>query len=147
MKNCLSLALVLCPLSSFLLLGAPAAKPQPAAVPATGAAAKIEQMVKAVLPEEKIDRMAGFFAPVVKRYQPTMQKFQREWATAQAKIPVLVKYLPKADEALAEARKMKVPAKYEQEKEGYLNQLETLLTMTKTTLALASSLSNQKGTK
>lgn len=113
-------------------------------VKATGWAAKLEQMVQAMVPQEKLDKMAGFFAPVVKNHMQDFNQFQGEYQSATQKLPVLMKYLPKAESALAEAKEMKVPDRYEAEKAEYIGEVEALLTMTKMSVKLANKM---KGTK
>ena len=109
-------------------------------VAATGWAAKIEQMATAMLPQKRVDEMMGFFAPVVKKYLPVFNQFQQEYQTAQQKLPVVLKYLPKADAAVAEAKTMKVPAKYEAQKAEYISEVESFLSMTKMSANFANSL-------
>ena len=100
-----------------------AASPAPARK-ATGWAARAEQMALAMLPQDKFNEAAGFFGPVSKKYLPTFQKFQREYLAAREKLPVLRKYMPDAEAALADAKAMKVPARYEAKKAEYVKMLE-----------------------
>lgn len=109
-------------------------------VKATGWAAKMEQLAMAMLPQERVDQMMGFFGPVVKKYMPVFNQFQQEYQTAQQKLPVVLKYLPKADEAVAEAKAMKVPAKYEAQKAEYVGEVESFLSMAKMSANLANRL-------
>jgi len=100
-------------------------------------AAKVEQLATTMLPQEKLNRAMGFFGPVTKKYLPVFQQFNAEYLTSANKIATVKKYLPKADAALAEARAMKVPAKYEKEKAEYLQMAEGFLMMTKLTIRFA----------
>ena len=124
-------------LSLVALVGVAAETTTQAKKPTSGWAAKIEQTVEAMMPTQKVDRMVGFFAPVVKKYMPTFQQFQAEYQTAEKKLPVIEKYLPKADAAVAEAKTMTVPEKYVAEKNQYISQVETLLSMVRMTTNLA----------
>lgn len=107
-------------------------------IKATGMAARLEQMAYVMLPEEKMDRMMGFFGPVTKKYLPVFNQFQQEYVAAAQKLPVIVKYVPQAENAIADARVMKVPAKYEAEKAEYINMTESFLLMLKMSLKLGS---------
>ena len=100
-------------------------------------AAKIEQLAEKMMPKEKLNRALGFFGPVTKKYLPVFDQFNTEYLTGTNKIATVKKYLPKADAALAEAKAMKIPAKYEQEKAGYIRTAETFLSLTKLTVRLA----------
>ena len=111
-------------LSAAPLSAAGAAKP--AAEPSGGMVAMAEALVER-LPAEKLDRAAGFFGPVVKKYQGVLWDFQDEYFEARTiseKAAVIVKYQPKVDEALADAKAMRVPARYEEEKAGYIRVAE-----------------------
>ena len=129
--------LLIAMLSLAALVGAAAETKTQAKKPATGFVAKIEQTVEAMMPTQKVDRMMGFFAPVVKTHMPTFQQFQAEYQTAEKKLPVIEKYLPKADAAVADAKAMTVPEKYVAEKNQYISQVETLLSMVRMTTTLA----------
>ena len=110
-----------------------------AAAPASASAklvAKAEQMAMSMLPQEKFDKAVGFFGPVAKKYMPVMQDFQKEYKAAKEKIPVIEKYLPQAEAAYADAQAMQVPAKYEQEKQGYLKMVNRFLSVVKMSLAV-----------
>jgi len=98
---------------------------------------KVEQLAQAMIPQEKLNRAMGFFGPVTKKYLPIFNDFNAEYQKSTSKIAVVKKYLPKADAALAEAKAMKVPAKYEKEKAEYIQTAEGFLMMTKLTIRLA----------
>lgn len=108
-------------------------------VKATGMAAKLEQLAYAMLPEEKLNRAMGFFGPVTKKYLPVFNQFQREYNAAEKKLPVIAKYAPQAEKALADAKAMKVPAKYEAEKAEYLDMAGGFVMMLKMSMRLYSS--------
>lgn len=72
------------------------------------------------LPQEKLNRAAGFFGPVVKKHLPTLKAFHREYAAASDKSAVIVKFAPKVDAVLADAKEMKVPPRFEKEKAEYI---------------------------
>jgi len=88
---------------------------------------KLELLAEKMLPEKQLDEAAGFFGPVVKKYQPVMESFRREYDAAQDKLAVALKYVPQVDAALADARKMKVPPKYEAKKAEYVKMFEAFV--------------------
>ena len=96
----------------------------------------LEQLAERLFPAERMNRAAGFFGPVVKKYQPVFDRFGAEYAAAPNKLAVVAKYMPEADRAMAAARRMRVPAKYEQEKAEYLRLFQTLLTSAKLAVRL-----------
>lgn len=101
-----------------------AAAPRPAAGDRFAAAA---EALFARLPQERFNRAAGFFGPVVKKYLPTVKAFHRDYAAASNRMAVIVRYAPALDAALADAKKMKVPPRYEREKAGYLRMAEAFV--------------------
>jgi len=98
---------------------------------------KVEQLAQAMIPQEKLNKAMGFFGPVTKKYLPVFNAFSKEYNTNTNKIATVKRYLPKADAALAEAKAMKVPAKYEAEKAEYIQTAEAFLMMTKLTIRLS----------
>ena len=141
----LTLTFVCLSASAVIAAGTPSAAP--AQTPkSTGFAARIESLAESMLPKERVDRMMGFFAPVVKKYMPTFQQFQVEYQTAEKKLPVIEKYLPKADAAVAEAKAVTVPEKYVAQKEQYIGEVETLLSMVRMSTSLARRLSGGQTT-
>jgi hypothetical protein len=100
-----------------------AAAPRPAA---DRFAAAAEALV-ARLPQERLNRAAGFFGPVVKKYLPTVKAFHRDYAAASNRMAVIVRYAPALDAALADAKKMKVPPRYEREKAEYIRLAEAFV--------------------
>jgi len=112
---------------------------KPTGVKATGWAARAEQMAMSVMPQESFNEAAGFFGPVAKKYLPTFQSFQREYLAAKEKLPVVVKYMPKAEAALADAKAMKVPARYEQRKAEYIRMIEGFMGVLRMAMAVAGT--------
>jgi len=97
---------------------------------------KYERLAAAMLPQDKVERAKGFFGPVVKKYQPIFDRFQSEFQTAKNKRAVVEKYLPDAESALADAKAMKVPAKYETEKAEYIRMADTFMSVLRVTVAI-----------
>ena len=97
-------------------------------------AAKLEQLAEKMIPQKELNEAMGFFGPVTKKYLPVFNQFNDEYLSGSNKIAVVKKYLPKADAALAEATAMKIPAKYEQQKAGYLQKARAFLTLVKLTV-------------
>ncbi len=112
-----------------------AAAKTPAAVASasSGFADKVEDLAARMLPQKKLNDMMGFFGPVTKKYMPVFDQFNAEYLKSANKLAVIRKYLPQADAALAEARQMRVPAKYEARKAEYLRLLSGFLSVTRFT--------------
>ena len=89
--------------------------------------AHAEQAVLSMLPTNAVNEAAGFFGPVTKKYLPTFEKFRAEFRTTTNKLSVVERYLPKAKEAYAEAKAMKIPEKYAAKKEEYLKMFDKFL--------------------
>lgn len=89
-------------------------------------AGPLEALVEA-LPAEKIDRAAGFFGPVVKKYLPDMDALQVEYERSPEKVAVIARYMPKIEAALADAKAMRVPPRYEAEKAEYIRIASSLV--------------------
>jgi len=94
----------------------------------------VEQLAQSMIPKEKLNKAMGFFGPVTKKYLPVFNTFNAEYQKSTNKIATIRKYLPQADSALAEAKAMKVPAKYEAEKAEYIQMAEGFLMMVKLTV-------------
>ena len=109
-----------------LLLAAPSAFPEPS----------VEQLARSLFPAEKMNEIAGFFGPVTKRYMPVITKFGAEYEAANDKIKVIAKYLPQAEKALAEARKMKVPPRFAAEKANYIRLFDVVMASARLSVAL-----------
>ena len=90
-------------------------------------AAKVERLAEKMLPQKELNEMLGFFGPVSKKYLPVFKRFNTEYLDGTNKIATVKKYLPQANAALAEAKAMKVPARYEAKKADYVAKLETFL--------------------
>ena len=99
----------------------------------TAFANKVEALAEKMLPQKDVDEMMGFFGPVTKKYLPVFKSFNTEYLSGTNKLATVRKYLPQADAALAEARAMRIPPKYETQKATYLKRLETFLTVVKFT--------------
>lgn len=112
---------------------------KPAAVKATGWAARAEKMALALMPQDKFNEAAGFFGPVAKKYMPTFEDFQKEYLAAKEKLPVVAKYLPSAEAAFADAKAMKVPEKYEAKKAEYVKMLEGFMGVLRMAMALSGT--------
>ena len=108
-----------------------AAKPAATRTAAATAPTVFDQICERLLPPEKVNAAVGFFAPVAKKYMPEFESFSAAYETAADKTAVVARYLPTADKAMAEARAMSVPAKYEQEKARYLQIFDAALVAAK----------------
>ena len=114
------------PLVVVLLSSLPSPAVDTAALKAA-CAAKVEQLATKMLPEKELNEMLGFFGPVSKKYLPVFRRFNTEYLDGTNKLATVKKYLPQANAALAEAKAMKVPARYETKKADYISKLETFL--------------------
>ena len=97
----------------------------------TAFANKVEALAEKMLPQKEVDEMMGFFGPVTKKYLPVFKSFNTEYLSGTNKLATVRKYLPQADAALAEARAMRIPPKYEAQKATYLKRLEAFVTVVK----------------
>ena len=113
-------------LTAVLQLSLPSPAVDAAALKAA-CAAKVEQLAERMLPEKELNEMLGFFGPVSKKYLPVFKQFNTEYLDGTNKLATVKKYLPQANAALAEAKAMKVPARYEAKKASYISKLETFL--------------------
>ena len=100
-------------------------------------ATPVEQMFSALLPQEKLNAAAGFFGPVTKKYMPMFEKFGAEYEAASEKLPVIAKYLPQAEMAFAEAKKMRVPPRFEAEKAQYIRIFDMVLSSARLSVRFA----------
>ena len=98
----------------------------------------LERMAAAMLPAEKMHEIAGFFGPVAKKYRPVFERFGAEYRAAPEKLKIVAKYIPDAQRAIAMARSMRVPAKYEKEKAEYIRIFETILYSARLAVKLGS---------
>ena len=69
---------------------------------------------------------------------PQFEAFEQEYAAAPDKVAVVAKYLPVANKALADARRMRVPPRYEQTKSRYILLFDSALKAAKLTVKLHS---------
>lgn len=120
-------------LTLFVLMAGMASAVDTAALK-SACADKLEQLAEKMIPQKELNEAMGFFGPVTKKYLPVFNRFNDEYLSGSNKIAVVKKYLPKADAALAEAMEMKIPAKYEQQKAGYLQKARAFLTLVKLTV-------------
>ena len=97
----------------------------------------VEQVFSSLLPQEKLDEAVGFFAPVTKRYMPVFEKFGAEYEASSEKLPVIAKYLPQAERAFAEAKKMRVPPHFEAEKAKYIRIFDMVLSSARLSVRFA----------
>ena len=114
------------PLVVVLLSSLPSSALDAAALKAA-CAAKVERLAEKMLPQKEMNEMLGFFGPVSKKYLPVFKQFNTEYLDGTNKLATVKKYLPQANAALAEAKAMKVPARYEAKKADYIAKLETFL--------------------
>lgn len=98
---------------------------------------RAQKMAMEVMPQEKFNEAAGFFGPVSKKYMPVFRQFQAEYQVAKEKLPVIAKYVPEAEAAYAEAKQMKVPARYEAKKTEYLQMIENFMKVLRMTAMFA----------
>ncbi|MBR0057180.1 MAG: hypothetical protein IJP66_07605 [Kiritimatiellae bacterium] len=82
--------------------------------------AKMAEAVIERFSKEKLDAAAAFFGPVVKKYQPDIAAFQKDYESAVEKGEVIAKYMPRLEAALEDAKAMRVPARFEKEKASYI---------------------------
>lgn len=102
--------------------------PAKAAPPQQSRMARLAEAMVEKLPRDKLREATGFFAPIVKRYNPVIDAFQREYYRAEDKKAVIIKYAPYCRRAYEEAKAMKVPPRYEAEKQGYLKLANAFVT-------------------
>ena len=87
----------------------------------------LERLSEKMIPRQKFNEAAGFFGPVTKKYLPVWEDLCRDYLAAKDKRAVVRKYMPQADAALADAKAMKIPAKYEAKKAEYLKMFEAFI--------------------
>ena len=118
---------------------APAAKSAAPSKPTAAAKQSLcERALEALVPADIANEAAGFFGPVSKKYMPQFEAFERAYAESPDKVAVVAKYLPVAEQALAEARQMRVPARYEQTKSKYILLFDSALKAAKLTVKMHS---------
>ena len=97
----------------------------------------VEQLAMSLLPTNVLNEAAGFFGPVTKRYMPVFEKFGAEYEASSDKIAVIAKYLPQAESALAEAKKMRVPPRFESEKAKYIRLFDVVMASARLSVRLS----------
>lgn len=107
-----------------LTLGLSAAGAEGRAAKRRPAGEVLAEALVARLPQDKLYEAAGFFGPVVRKYRPVIDAFQREYAASDDRMAVVAKYAPMVDAALAEAKAMKVPPRFEKQKAEYIRLAE-----------------------
>ncbi|MBQ6327538.1 MAG: hypothetical protein IJI35_00860, partial [Kiritimatiellae bacterium] len=78
-----------------------------------------------------------FFGPVTKRYMPVFERFGAEYEASSDKMTVIAKYLPQAEAALAEAKKMRVPPRFEAEKAKYIRLFDMVMASARLSVRLS----------
>ena len=97
----------------------------------------VEQLAMSLLPTNVLNEAAGFFGPVTKRYQPVFDRFGAEYEASSDKMAVIAKYLPQAEAALAEAKKMRVPPRFEAEKAKYIRLFDIVMASARLSVRLS----------
>ena len=121
---------------AVLLSGAAAADPEGSSL--------AERALEALVPTNMVNEAAGFFGPVSKKYMPQFEAFEREYMASSDKFAVVEKYLPVAADALADARKMRVPTRYEKKKAEYIKFFESAYAAANLTVKLRAKMSRAK---
>ena len=103
-----------------------------------------ERALEALVPTNMVNEAAGFFGPVAKKYMPQFEAFEREYMSSSNKFAVVEKYLPVAADALADARKMRVPPRYEGKKAEYIKFFESAYAAASLTVRLRAKMSSTK---
>jgi len=97
----------------------------------------VEQLAMSLLPTNVLNEAAGFFGPVTKRYMPVFERFGAEYEASSDKMTVIAKYLPQAEAALAEAKKMRVPPRFEAEKAKYIRLFDVVMASARLSVRLS----------
>lgn len=97
----------------------------------------VEQLAMSLLPTNVLNEAAGFFGPVTKRYMPVFERFGAEYEASPDKMTVIAKYLPQAEAALAEAKKMRVPPRFEAEKAKYIRLFDMVMASARLSVRLS----------
>jgi len=103
-----------------------------------------ERTLEALVPANVANEAAGFFGPVAKKYMPQFEAFEREYMAASDKFAVVGKFLPVAADALADARKMRVPPRYEKKKAEYIKFFESAYAAANLTIKLRRKMSRAR---
>ena len=121
---------------AVLLSGAAAADPEGSSL--------AEGALEALVPTNMVNEAAGFFGPVSKKYMPQFEAFEREYMASSDKFAVVEKFLPVAANALSDARKMRVPPRYEKKKAEYIKFFESAYAAANLTVRLRAKMSRAK---
>ena len=120
-------------------------------LPLTAVAAEVssgqtlaERALEALVPADMANEAAGFFGPVSKKYMPQFEAFEGEYMASPNKLAVVEKFLPVAADALADARKMRVPPRYEKKKAEYIKFFESAYAAANLTVKLRAKMSSAK---
>lgn len=131
MKSSTRFGMVLLTVAVLSAAGAFAGVPKQANSPSSTAreigTSWLERLAEKMVPQQKFNEAAGFFGPVTKKYLPVWEKLCREYPAAEDKRAVVRKYIPQVDAALADAKAMKIPPKYEAKKAEYLKMFEAFV--------------------
>ena len=103
-----------------------------------------ERALEALVPTNMVNEAAGFFGPVSKKYMPQFEAFEREYMASSDKFAVVEKFLPVAANALSDARKMRVPPRYEKKKAEYIKFFESAYAAAKITVGFRAKMSRAK---
>jgi len=103
-----------------------------------------ERALEALVPTNMANEAAGFFGPVAKKYMPQFEAFEREYMASSDKFAVVERFLPVAADALADARKMRVPPRYEKKKAEYIKFFESAYAAASLTVRLRAKMSSTK---
>ena len=103
-----------------------------------------ERALEALVPTNMVNEAAGFFGPVAKKYMPQFEAFEREYMASSDKFAVVEKFLPVAADALADARKMRVPPRSEKKKAEYIKFFESAYAAANLTVKLRAKVSRAK---
>lgn len=126
-------------LMSVSAVAAPVDPPRIQFVPKT----QVEKAAMAVVSrysEKELREIMGFFAPVVKKWTPIGEKFAAEYVAAKDKDAILAGYLPRARMVIEDARRMKLPPKYENRRAQYVLAAEAVCSVVSMYLKLGGKL-------
>ena len=103
-----------------------------------------ERALEALVPTNIVNEAAGFFGPVAKKYMPQFEAFEREYMASSNKMAVVEKFLPVAAGALSDARKMRVPPRYEKKKAEYIKFFESAYAAANIAVKLRAKMSSAR---
>lgn len=91
-------------------------------------------MLKMMLPQEKLDKATEMFAPIALKYKAVAERFRSEFEQSKSKRDVIIKYMPQAESALAEAKAMEVPQELYKDKADFVRTADALIKVMKFTV-------------